>query len=273
MRAAFYDRHGSVICAVIYARCATANRNAIDEQVRLCRENAHSRGWIVVGVYSDLGASGNRMDNRPGLHRAITALYAGNILLVADLSRLARNESLLDRSIRDIQVRGVHVATADGCENALLWTDGSLRLFKSSAQRVSRGSACARRRARSMQVPEPSAAATLSDRTTSARYLSSPACRAESEWTESDTPKVMPSPGLTAQSLIQIPKLAPGSTVHRPGRRSPHASLAPTRLAKRLGIPARGGVVSGPPCITLKPTIMSSYIASSMCAELPSAPT
>lgn len=98
--------------AIIYARSAVDDPVRIAEQVRLCRDFAGARGWIVVGEYADSGLSGIVTDNRPGFEKAMTALRAGNVLLLEEISRLSRN--MMVDIYRDLRVRGVRVVTADG---------------------------------------------------------------------------------------------------------------------------------------------------------------
>lgn len=98
--------------AIIYARSAVDDPVRIVEQVRLCRDFAGARGWIVVGEYADSGLSGIGTDNRPGLETAMTALRAGNVLLTEEISRLSRN--MMVDIYRDLTARGVRVVTTDG---------------------------------------------------------------------------------------------------------------------------------------------------------------
>ena len=66
-----------------------AQRMAIDSEVE-------RRGWELVGVFEDAGASGRAISGRPGLIDALDTIEAGDAqgLIVAKLDRLSR--SLLD---------------------------------------------------------------------------------------------------------------------------------------------------------------------------------
>ena len=66
-----------------------AQRTAIESE-------AERRGWQLVGLYEDAGASGKSMSGRPGLAAALHAVETGEAeaLVVAKLDRLSR--SLLD---------------------------------------------------------------------------------------------------------------------------------------------------------------------------------
>lgn len=59
-------------------------------------EEAERRGWELVAIHEDAGASGKSMDNRPALAEALGAVRGGDAaaLVVAKLDRLSR--SLLD---------------------------------------------------------------------------------------------------------------------------------------------------------------------------------
>ncbi len=59
-------------------------------------EEAARRGWELVAIHEDAGASGKSMENRPALAEALEAVQGGDAgaLVVAKLDRLSR--SLLD---------------------------------------------------------------------------------------------------------------------------------------------------------------------------------
>jgi DNA invertase Pin-like site-specific DNA recombinase len=66
-----------------------AQRDAIEAE-------AERRGWDLLDIYSDEGASGKSMNGRPALQEALTAVEHGGaeVLLVSKLDRLSR--SLVD---------------------------------------------------------------------------------------------------------------------------------------------------------------------------------
>ncbi len=102
--------------AVVYARSATDNRDGIRDQILACREYAQSRRRMIIGEFVDLCVSGNSLDNRPGLNEALTVLRTGQVLLLADIDRLARDYSVLKTAIRKVHARGACVAAANGSE-------------------------------------------------------------------------------------------------------------------------------------------------------------
>lgn len=96
--------------AVIYARFSTEHQSeaTIIDQVRRCREYAAARDWSVDGVFTDEGISGAAMGNRPGVRAALERLAAGDVLLVADTTRLSRSQDLAPLLTR-LRHRGVRV--------------------------------------------------------------------------------------------------------------------------------------------------------------------
>ena len=95
---------------LVYARYSTDRQteSSIEDQLRVCREFAQSRGWHVAEEFSDHGISGAALGNRPGALRAIAALGPGDALLVNDLSRLFRSQDLAPLVAR-IDHRGARV--------------------------------------------------------------------------------------------------------------------------------------------------------------------
>lgn len=85
---------------VAYVRVSTQEQAAggvsLSQQERSLRAYAKAKGWSMVAVYRDEGASGKSLD-RPGIQAALKALADGeaSILAVAKLDRLSR-------SVRDI---------------------------------------------------------------------------------------------------------------------------------------------------------------------------
>lgn len=79
-----------------YVRVSTAEQAAsglgLADQEKRVREEAKHRGWRLVRIERDEGASGKSLD-RPGLKRALEAIAAGRAdgLIVAKLDRLSRS--------------------------------------------------------------------------------------------------------------------------------------------------------------------------------------
>ena len=102
-------------CA-IYARCATDIewQNSIDNQIRICKQYAGSKGWQVRDehIYRDIAISGTSI-LRPDLNKL---LYAASVepapfqhVIVADTDRLARSLQVLHTIISLLQFTGIHV--------------------------------------------------------------------------------------------------------------------------------------------------------------------
>lgn len=96
-----------------YSRYSTdlQTEASIADQQRAQSEYASRHGWQIAGNYVDEGISGAAMGNRPGLLRALDSLEAGDVLLLADTTRLSRSQELaplIDRlRFRSVRVIGV----------------------------------------------------------------------------------------------------------------------------------------------------------------------
>ena len=109
----------AVTRAILYARYSTDNQSesSIVDQLRRCRELAEQHGWPVAGEYTDEGISGAALGNRPGARDALAALSAGDALLIADTTRLARSQDLAPLIAR-LRHRGIRVLGAlDGFDS------------------------------------------------------------------------------------------------------------------------------------------------------------
>ena len=110
--------------AAIYARYSSENQRpeSIADQILSCRRKADECGWVVLDphIYADEALSGARWD-RPGLNRLCEAArnHLFGVLLIDDLSRLARDNFLMLRVILDLGFEGVRVVSvADGVDTA-----------------------------------------------------------------------------------------------------------------------------------------------------------
>jgi site-specific DNA recombinase len=102
-----------------YSRFSTDRQTeaSIIDQQRACRELAQRKGWKIAAEFTDEGISGAAFGNRPGVLRLLETVCAGDLLLVADLSRLARSQELAP-TIERLRFKGVRVISAlDGFDS------------------------------------------------------------------------------------------------------------------------------------------------------------
>ena len=109
--------------AAIYARYSSENQRpeSIEDQVAACRRLAGQRGFTILDehIYTDQAQSGARRD-RQGLAALLAAgqQRAFELVLVDDLSRLARDNYLMLSVLAELHFAGVHVVSvADGLDS------------------------------------------------------------------------------------------------------------------------------------------------------------
>lgn len=109
--------------AAIYARYSSENQRpeSIEDQVAACRRLAGQREFTIAEehIYSDQAQSGTRKD-RPGLVTLLSSAQSGQfqVVLVDDLSRLARDNYLMLSVLAELHFAGVRaVSVADGLES------------------------------------------------------------------------------------------------------------------------------------------------------------
>jgi DNA invertase Pin-like site-specific DNA recombinase len=109
--------------AAVYARYSSENQRpeSIEDQISACRKLATERGYVVESahIYSDMATSGVRKD-RPGLTALLSRSEEGlfKVVLVDDLSRLARDNFLMLSILAELRFQGVRVVSvADGLDS------------------------------------------------------------------------------------------------------------------------------------------------------------
>ena len=111
--------------AAIYARYSSENQRpeSIEDQISSCRRLAKERQYTVdqAHIFIDKAASGAReaREDRPGLTALRASAVDGEfrVVLIDDLSRLARNTLLLLSVLEELRFRGVRVVSvADGLD-------------------------------------------------------------------------------------------------------------------------------------------------------------
>jgi site-specific DNA recombinase len=111
------------MAAAIYARYSSENQRpeSIDDQVSACRKLAKLRSLTISDdhIYADQAQSGARSD-RPALAALMAAARGGefDVVLVDDLSRLARDNHLMLSIIAELHFEGIRViSVADGLDS------------------------------------------------------------------------------------------------------------------------------------------------------------
>jgi DNA invertase Pin-like site-specific DNA recombinase len=111
------------MAGAIYARYSSENQRpeSIDDQVSACRKLAKLQSLTILDdhVYADQAQSGARSD-RPALAALMSAARAGefDVVLVDDLSRLARDNHLMLSIIAELHFEGIRViSVADGLDS------------------------------------------------------------------------------------------------------------------------------------------------------------
>lgn len=117
--------------AAIYARYSSEMQRSasIEDQARNCRRRADAEGWIIVTTFADEGISGSD-STRPQYQQMIAAAgrHEFDVLLLDDLSRLARDSIEQEKTIRRLEFMQIRIiATSDGYDS------------ESKARKVTRG--------------------------------------------------------------------------------------------------------------------------------------
>ncbi len=98
--------------AVIYARFSSDNQReeSIDAQLRACRNDASSKGWVVIREYCDRGITGTS-DNRPEFLQMIEDSKTGNFeyVIVHKLDRFSRSVQQTLSYISELRDNGVEL--------------------------------------------------------------------------------------------------------------------------------------------------------------------
>ncbi len=106
--------------AILYARSATSQDEALARQLDTCHKWAQANGYTVVGEYSEV--AGGMANVLPERGKAIAqARKEGAVLICADPTRLSRSLNQYTRCTAGCERRGVPVFFAsDGTSNTNL---------------------------------------------------------------------------------------------------------------------------------------------------------
>jgi site-specific DNA recombinase len=110
--------------AAVYCRKSTAENGVAEDQKSVARQLdqargfAAAKGWTIDedAVFVDDGISGAEHERRPGFVALLGAVERGpsfDVLLVADLTRLSRDNRKLDKYVRMIDEAGVKLWTVE----------------------------------------------------------------------------------------------------------------------------------------------------------------
>lgn len=108
----------------LYARYSSDNQReaSIEDQFRICREQAKREQWKIVGTYKDAGISGASMILRPGIQALLQDAQAGqfDIVLAEALDRISRDQADVATFYKHLKFAGVPIVTlAEGEINEL----------------------------------------------------------------------------------------------------------------------------------------------------------
>ena len=99
----------------LYARYSSDNQRAasIEDQMRICREQAKREKWKIVGTYKDAGISGASMILRPGIQALLQDAQAGqfDIVMAEALDRISRDQADVATFYKHLKFAGVPIVT------------------------------------------------------------------------------------------------------------------------------------------------------------------
>jgi DNA invertase Pin-like site-specific DNA recombinase len=99
----------------LYARYSSDNQReaSIDDQLRICREQAKREKWKIVGTYKDAGISGASMILRPGIQALLQDAQAGqfDVVLAEALDRISRDQADVATFYKHLKFAGVPIVT------------------------------------------------------------------------------------------------------------------------------------------------------------------
>ena len=99
----------------LYARYSSDNQReaSIDDQLRICREQAKREKWKVVGTYKDAGISGASMILRHGIQMLVQDAQAGqfDMVLAEALDRISRDQADVATLFKHLKFAGVPIVT------------------------------------------------------------------------------------------------------------------------------------------------------------------
>ncbi len=141
----------------LYARYSSDQQSvsSIEDQLRICREQAVREQWQVVGTYKDAAISGASVTLRPGVQALLQDAQAGKfeIILAEALDRVSRDQADVATLYKHLQFAGVKLVTLaegeitelhvglKGTMNALFLKDLAKKTHRGLRGRVEKGKA------------------------------------------------------------------------------------------------------------------------------------
>lgn len=141
----------------LYARYSSDNQSvsSIEDQFRICRDQAAREKWKVVGVYKDAAISGASVTLRPGIQALLQDAQAGKfeIVLAEALDRISRDQADVAILYKHFKFAGVTLVTLaegeiselhvglKGTMNALFLKDLAAKTHRGLRGRVEKGKA------------------------------------------------------------------------------------------------------------------------------------
>lgn len=141
----------------LYARYSSDNQReaSIEDQLRLCREQAGREHWRVTGTYQDAAISGASTVLRPGIQQLVRDAQRGafTIVLAEALDRISRDQADVATLYKHLKFAGVRIVTLaegeiselhvglKGTMNALFLKDLAMKTHRGLRGRVEKGKA------------------------------------------------------------------------------------------------------------------------------------
>ncbi|WP_353618446.1 recombinase family protein [Boseongicola sp. H5] len=139
----------------LYARYSSDNQReaSIEDQFRICREQAKREKWKIVGTYKDAGISGASMILRPGIQSLLQDAQAGqfDMVLAEALDRISRDQADVATFYKHLKFADVPIITLaegeiselhvglKGTMNALFLKDLAAKTHRGLRGRVEEG--------------------------------------------------------------------------------------------------------------------------------------
>ncbi|WP_079211269.1 recombinase family protein [Brucella pituitosa] len=99
----------------LYARYSSDNQReaSIEDQLRICHEQAKREKWKIVGTYKDASISGASMILRPGIQALLQDAQAGqfDMVLAEALDRISRDQADVATFYKHLKFAGVPIVT------------------------------------------------------------------------------------------------------------------------------------------------------------------